>query len=149
MFRKLTILAAIMLGTAAFMRANYPSVRAVVMTGPNSVMHSKALPNDGKTYKPYLQWSGTAADSAVFSDTLLIKKGYAISGLWGGRRATSTMPGHLDVELTSINGVAVGGYSWKDSGVRGQDSWVAAGSVIQFITCTPGSRCPSLRIPNP
>src|SRR5207244_1077390 len=72
----------------------------------------------------------------VSAGQTVIKKGDALGGMWGGRRASSTNLGELLVTLTSVNGqnVVAGRYSQVGSGV-GQDTWVSAGALISFMTC--------------
>src|SRR5437870_9517015 len=119
--RKLTIFAAVLLCSTAFMfAANVPPGLSVpVMVGPNSVMHSKALPNDNTIHPPYLPWTGTANADVASAGQNVIKKGDALGGMWGGRRASSTNLGELLVTLTSVNGqnVVAGRYSQVGSGV--------------------------------
>jgi hypothetical protein len=137
--RTLTILAAALLCSAAFVFVpTVPGGLTVpVMVGPNSVMHSKALPNDNTIHNPYLPWTGTANVDVLSAGQTVIKKGDALGGMWGGRRASSTNLGELIITLTSVNGqnVVAGRHSQVGSGA-GQDTWVAAGAVISFMTCT-------------
>jgi hypothetical protein len=151
MSRKLTLLAALLLGSMAFASTDIPAgatFRTKVLVGPNSTMHTKALPNDGVEHPAYLQWSGTADADVSYGMKTIIKKGDIVQGLWGGRRANSTLPGYLVVTLTKINGQDVSASDWKDNMIRGQDSWVSAGTVVEFITCSgAGVRCPGLQIP--
>lgn len=139
MSRRLAVLAAMLVAITAFAWANIPvGVGVEVLTGPNSVMHTKALPNDSASHDPYLGWSGTVDSDVIRAGQTVIKKGWLVKGRWGGQRASSRFPGHLLVQLDTVNGEPVNGHAWKDSGVRGQDTWVAAGSVIPFYTCNPG-----------
>jgi hypothetical protein len=149
MSRKLIMLAAILLGSMAFARDDVPAnlVGLAALVGPNSTMHTKALPNDGLYHEPYLQWSGTANADVQYVGQTLIHKGDIIRGLWGGRRASSGQSGHLVVKLIDVNGQKANANSYKDSGVSGQDTWVSAGSVIPFITCNAGVTCPWRIIP--
>ena len=137
MSRKLTMLAAILLGVTAFVWADIQAgLRVVAMTGPNSVMHSKALPNDGAIHQPYLPWSGTADSAVVYAGQTVIKKGDVLGGMWGGRRGSSTQPGQLLVTLTSINGENAAAHFHQEARGNGQDTWVAAGADVPFVTCT-------------
>src|SRR2546422_846245 len=97
MLRKLTIFAAVLLCSTAFMfAANVPPGLSVpVMVGPNSVMHSKALPNDNTMHPPNLPWTGTADADVIYAGQKVIKKGDALGGMWGGWRATATHQGEL------------------------------------------------------
>lgn len=151
MYRKLTMLAAILLGSTAFASADIPAgatFRTRILVGPNSTMHTKALPNDGLLHDAYLQWSGTADADVTFAMKTIIKKGDIVQGLWGGRRATATLPGQLMVTVTKVNGQDVSALDWKLSKVKGQDTWVSAGTVVEFITCAgSGVLCPALTIP--
>src|SRR5207244_8194572 len=107
--RTLTILAAALLCSAAFVFVpTVPGGLTVpVMVGPNSVMHSKALPNDNTIHNPYLPWTGTANADVVSAGQTVIKKGDVLGGMWGGRRATSTDRGELAGTLTTGNGQSV------------------------------------------
>src|SRR5437016_2089970 len=111
MSRKLILLAAILLGSAAFVWPPNFAGRVMATTGPNSVMHSKALPNDGKLHQPYLPWVAIADSDVVYSGQNLLKKGDVLRGMWGGERASATQPGRLMVTLTSINGQNVWAFS--------------------------------------
>jgi hypothetical protein len=148
MSRKLAVLAAMLVGITAFAWANIPGgLSGNVVTGPNSVMHTKALTVYPGTLDPYLPWTGTADADVSNNGVVIIKKGDVLSGFWGGRRATATRPGHLDVTLTKVNGVAgIYARDFKDSKVNGQDTWVAAGTTIPFLTCNPGPVCPAIEI---
>src|ERR1043166_466455 len=138
MISKSTSLAAALLcGTALMSAPTVPAgLTVAVMVGPNSVMHSKALPNDNAVHAPYLPWTGTANADVTSAGQTFIKKGDALGGMWGGRRATSTERGELAITLTTVNGQNVVAGRHGQVGTGGaQDTWVSAGALISFTTC--------------
>lgn len=138
MFGKLTIVAAVMLSSTAFIyTATVPAGLTVpVKTGPNSVMSSTALPNDNTEHPPYLGWRGTANADVIYAGQPVIKKGDALGGHWGGRHSSTTNMGFLLITLTTVNGqnVVAGRYSQSGAG-NGKDTGIRAGTVIPLQTC--------------